>query len=1487
MSRRFVKNATVDSANVIKPKVIAVVSTGNNLQSESESQSYFKRNYLEVLRKITPTFYFADDRDLSGVKINELDQLINSHMLVNNSINTVLPMSALTYDSNLSALNTPAGFAKYFYKQNSPASIASDDFERTILKPLGKQYSDYDTSTAFLDYVSGTLLHQIPSLSTTDHNLADLTLSAFTNESSSTYSYLARNLGWVYFLNRDVGVDTFNTSNAVATMIAQNLWRGHSIELMDSINIFQEYLWRKENISPSGFIPVDYISGTNSSGTFVSGVQLLDRLKTLNEVVYSPHYLDSPDRKVEDSFVTYLATSSLITTTEEAGDFTKFLRGISFSLADRVTEGNEINALYDIAQCPDQYLELLAELIGWRLLGADVDKWRVQLRNAVQIYKKKGTRRSIQILLDTLFSAGVFDATTSDVLTELWESYIPDIIYYSLATSSAPFADGFTSYTPELAHKFGVPYSKTSMDTNIKYIVDKILFDLVREYPNNFRLGKEPFHTPRFVLSGTDEIYEGPYHRHEPGTVSEDVSSIYMTGEEHTGFSTNLELKYDPDFTFFYRDKINYIPPYEKRQYYTPTDVTPSLLDRIEALLNCYGVDSSFSKSVTDYIRSYTTQTVDPIYSFNGFLVFTKEKKYPLNYEQITKNSTKERDPDPLSLLSMWSGKSSHFYLSFDASSFNWKSSSFESSSHYGLKQVQQSVDQVIPAHAIPATLLTVSTVADSVSGVKDNDCREVRPNFNDLYEGSSTVTTNFGVTSVNMNSRAVAMGISPNRFVRGDVESPNDYLFASAATGTGPEGAFDVSPATSRNSLRRRNYRYLLPETKMFTRIGRNSPGNLSASYEGSGYGYIPLGFVPSTLSWTPVALKSDDFGSLIDETNLHGIWGICQNLLSTSSYSGYMVSNTFAFRAKEDITSSDCNAYGRRGQLPEILYVMNKLNDKKKYLQASSIVSGYIDPRGDIDPLWPSSSTEIVPNDLSAWYSKDGLGANVVRSIANQLIRSTSANDSLSYMENFEFGRNVNTLFNSYNLSSKYAGHGIRNNYNQLGGPNIFSHTYGPLLYNSDFEIDGSSIAVSSFLQASSAIAEADISFFGGSGVLSLSGASSVDTYVGTITASDSDTLYLGYSNVSSPEFRNGYLVSGVELVDTSTPFMFTQHPIFSIFRLARKTLSKFDFSNYLIENTVIKYQRSSMRSTFPRLRIKIDNSDTTDSARNFLEPNHTYEIKIVAHNLAHESTFMGGQSLGVWIHTEPEDGKVWTYRPYGYPSNCPGRYIDAWEQMDASSFNSDGISIVESLADVKDFPVKPIGGRGLGKTNGMDEIGEERSACWDTIKIDQGGVIKEVDTPAMAKVTEDTRTVLTFRLTTNNDKGSHPSLRYEDLYGPINRLDQKYVIEIFTMKGNADQFVVFEDISIQDITNKEMAIIPSTYGDIHLDDFDLKTIFRFWKNMKKGIASRTAVITSGTMEASGGSRMNYRSNVGMYDHTYDTAIFNALAKVVINEG
>ena len=1542
MSRRYVKKARWNSLDQITPEVVAVVSARDNVENAADAQKYFKRNYLEAIRQIVPNFYFSDEQAVSGMQVSFPDQLINSHILAVKNQQTVLPLSGLTYDTNLSSLNSPEGLASYFYKDKPPAQIDADDFERNILYPLGASFKQFSTSSQFVDYVSGTLLPKIPSIHAGHHatdDLAALTNNAFATDSSGTYKYLAENLGWVYFLNRTGPY--FDTSTALPELLTNTLWKGRPLVLEDNLNVFEEHLWRNEGAwgLADKVTPPAYTSSLDmSAGTYTSGVQVLDRLQTLNSVVYSPEFLNSTDSKVEKAFTTFFTTSSptspgaLITDTVEAGPLSRFLEAMSFSIADGVGEQAELNTLYDIGKCPQEFLQVLGELIGWQFLGADFDRWRVQLRNAVKIYKMKGTKRAIQYLIDTLFTAGVFNVTTSDIITELWESYIPDLLYYSLATKSSVFKD-FTTYTPQLALSFGLSdYDPNSMHRNIQFLVDKILLDLVREYPKSFLIAGKPAPVPQLMLSGIP--YVGAYTTKDVSTerlaeieyalsvllslpqanwgagVGESIAILQAQKDEiintvgFTSLTTEfysiptaggqpqpLTLEINPSFSFNYRGRVYPIPPYEKRQYYADVQVTPNMIERIEYLLKCYGVDKTFAESVTNYIVTNTYQSLDIKKVINNFIIYTPEKTYPPNYSEILRDATKERTPDPVTLLSMWNGKSSHFLMSFDASSFSWQSLQRNSTSKYAINQVLQAVDQVTPAHAIPEVILTVSTVVDGMDALADNTCREWRPNFTDLYEGSSTVTTGFGVCAVDMLALATANGLPQHRFKRTQVDNINDVLLSGTTYASVP-----------RNTLRRRNYRNLLPETKMFTRLGRNNPGSLelSSAYYSSAIGYMPLGYIPSDLAFQQVALRQNDYqygiGKLIDYANLNEVWDICMNLTSPSSAFGYDVSNTFASRAKQAVESSSCNTYGRRGDLQEILYVMNKVHDQEKYLQASSIVSGYFEDvtQGRIPTI--TSSNLLIPSNFSDWYAQSQVygGMDVPRSIGNYLINKEASDESLSYYEHFTFGRPVQELYNTY--LSDYGGHGTAGLYDLRGGPNLFSHTYGPLIYNSNLDTDGSALEVSGYLAASGPNYEVNLAYYGGSGLLSVSGMNGKGAYdVGTSAASAAADLPVG-----SPEFRNKYLLSSIEITDTSTAYTFSQHPTFSIYRFSRDNQSRYSYAKYLIDNQVLKYHRSTQSDSFPRLRINIDNSDLTNLSRNFLEPDHEYEVTIKAHNLDSFSTNLGGQALGLWVHTQPEleydlDGEklmVWSYIPDGIYDDC-NKKADSWRPFSVKDVSGPaGIYIATNNSQTRNFAtgtLTSVLGFGEGNTNANRSLIEENPApqamCKEPVVLEQ--TLVGSDPQSIANISKDTLNELKFKFSTYNNHTIKLTDYYKTNVGPkLHRLNQKYTLELFTVVGHLSKFVVIENIEIKDITNYNKAVIRTKYGDAQLDLSDLKAVFRFLKGLSSGLASRNQTITSGTMEVSGGSRLNYRSNSSMYPNTTE-ATYNQLTDVQIYEG
>jgi len=242
------------------------------------------------------------------------------------------------------------------------------------------------------------------------------------------------------------------------------------------------------------------------------------------------------------------------------------------------------------------------------------------------------------------------------------------------------------------------------------------------------------------------------------------------------------------------------------------------------------------------------------------------------------------------------------------------------------------------------------------------------------------------------------------------------------------------------------------------------------------------------------------------------------------------------------------------------------------------------------------------------------------------------------------------------------------------------------------------------------------------------------------------------------------------------------------------------------------------------------------------------------------------------------------VWVYKAF---SNSCRTQRDTWEQFPVSSFTSSstGIGFAQSQAQARQIPkdtINVLHGSGIGRAINVVGIREVRGiTCWDSLGKEVFGHL-----PALANVSLKTRKKLQFKLSTYNDKGCIPPPTYSDKFGVVHRTNQKYVIEIFTLDPDNDKFIVFDSISLADLTNKALATIPTLYGDIHIKEKHLKTIFRFFKSMQEGNASRNKNEVSTVMEANGGARSNYRSIVGMYSNSRDTNS-GSLKEIHIDEG
>lgn len=619
-----------------------------------KARNTYKRNYVDNFEFVIPEVYFSKDLSLSGTQLDPINEIINSHITLAKNFSSVIYVSALA-GTAFSELSSISGISQFFIKQNNLTEVTPNSFEHDVLLPLNNTFRNYSTSAQFASYLSSNLLSTIvlnrPTAILVDNPAA-----------SATHKHLIENLGLLYFLNTSGPAGGYQPSTIFSSLLLEKTFLGEPILTVDGIKGITEYIWRNYSLCatwrslgliPSSFVPNEYQA---VSSQYTSGTQQLDKLLTMLEVIYSPLYVDSKDFKVRDSFNTYFSATAYQTTRSYAGPFFKLLRAFAFGIVDIDNEVETLNTLYDVEQCPDEYLPLLAELIGWKLFGSDPSRWRLQLTNAVDIYKRTGTKESIKVAVDSLFGQDVFDVTTN--IYELWESYIPNLIYYSLATESSIFKD-FTTWTRSIANKLGVKtFSSSSMDENLRLATDTILLELVKEFPSQFVIGDK----------------------------------IFPVGSS--------------GFTFNYRNRIFEIPPWEEIPYYAKSSVTEQLILSLIDKLACFGVRKDFALQVGDYIRDNTIRASDDIRVGNSFLMFTSGAQFAPNLDRLVSNLISEREE----YATLWNGKSSHYKLILAASSFDFAKDTLEVDSRNAVYESGRIADEFAPAHSIRDTRLFAET---------------------------------------------------------------------------------------------------------------------------------------------------------------------------------------------------------------------------------------------------------------------------------------------------------------------------------------------------------------------------------------------------------------------------------------------------------------------------------------------------------------------------------------------------------------------------------------------------------------------------------------------------------------------------------------------------------------------------------------------------------------------------------------------------------
>ena len=1340
------------------------------------ARKYSKLNFIDAVKIITPDVYLEDDRSVSGLQVKLTDQVINSHLISINNIANTLNVSALGGFPSYSAINNPSGFGQYLVKQNQLTEITASDFEKNILRPLNVKFSDYSTSGDFLDFLSGTLL---PKISLNSNNLLVDTSAKYSSTPSGTHAYLIDNLSWLYFLNTNATV--MDPSTIVASSMMEKFYFGKPYRINDGIKDYQQYIWENySNFSSidAGFLPTKFLSGV---GTYTSGNQNLEKLKTLIDVIYSPLYIDSDDTTVKSALESFLESNTQLATTEVAGPFHKFLRALSYSLRDLDNEIESLETLTSVQDCPVEYLPYLASLLGWTLYGNNETSWRNQVKDAVTLYKKKGTKEGLVQAMNTVIVQNPIQ--TSSVVKELHESYLPNLIYYLLLTESDKF-DG-EDFTIQDALDLGIESgaSISNKDQTIRAAVDSIILRAVRAYPHLFYVRNEPF---RVSLLEDGTAWFGPTTM---------AGGEYFTGLIYDDSSRRIVVLGDPAFNFEFRGRSFPIPPWEEEKFYRNCLITEDLLRFYVNELKRFCVDSSILTQFYDYVYGYTLSGTDrtDLYLGNGYVMFTSGLENPPNYKSILDNF----DYDDYTALSLWNGKSSTF--DFTVCAGNFDSILFQDSSGlYTKSEILDSlqvVDDFSPAKAVPRTRVVLSQT-EFTSGL-DFICPSIRYNMPDVAASSAAIA-GYEVSGIWI--RGTGFGFGGDTYPGFD-DSRSTVGHQSLPTFTREQASYsrDVSrsvlttsstvPASSgipRVALRRRNFHNTLTQKGWHRRDGFSMPtlyNNTSGIVNTwLTHDYLPLGFIPSSFSFAEGTPE-----------NLSGVYSKdCAGSASNHSYFGLDVSNAFYSRDYDQLAFSSCDQFVRRDILPEEVYTLFKFGEYKKNAIAQDIVDYNFE-------LLSSSATAV----------------NLVRSYANSIdddsFEKYLSPDIDKRLFSPGLSKGIHQVYQNYNkyflsgLTTSSLPEKLLLTYDS-GGPNILSHTYGPIYFNSNFSVDGSAIRDDLYLQnkrfASEVInrslsdpIELNLNAFSSSSLMDL-GSNTVGGLLVSSIESSASPYYGG------PEYITENFLSGVAFIDTSadTNAGVSSNNKFIIYDLSEDN-RVWDprYNNHLINNRVIYLQNTGQG--FPR--VQFDLSGYSHRERNILIPEHDFEVTVKFLSGRLNSVSTGGGRIGIILRTKREymsDGTpvVFFWSPEG-----------KWQKVNA--------------ADISD------------KRRGREKVLEYAH-------IYSGGEIKDLVQDNECNESFDNNTLLkyfsdsdvqsaTFNFHTKNNLTEVPfeygtyyqeenssvyngqAVQLHRAYMDNTNTNQNYVLEVFQIPQNnpEEEFVIIDNISVVDQTLNEAASIP----------------------------------------------------------------------------
>ena len=1283
------------------------------------SNKYTKRNYVEVVQKITPSIYLEEDlllateeEDLSLKILRGDAELIESFSGVINKLLSKPDLSS--YWEWDSSKEISRRVISGFIKQNNITNITTESFDLEVLVPLGYSLGDYSTSSSLKNFLSGTLFPKISIGDNLTPNgiIQTLTEDAFGSTQEETFTYLSKSLGLLYLCiyNHGSSPPLGDISSLALDLLATNLYESKPIVTADVINIFKEVLWTFQTPAslsnyPNFFIP-EFVSGI---GTWLSGVQGLEKLKTWTNILYSTTELDKDDTFVKDYFIDYFDNGITQTSIEKRGPFYKLQKAFGFLLADINNQIISLETLNSIEDCPKEYLPYLADLLGWEFYTSNVDSWRRQLREARALLQKKGTKQGLIDLLESILPAAHIDFENN--FSEYYESYIPNLIYYILRTASSKFED-ICSWNQEDADTYACgEFDPNNLDNSIRLVIDHILLEAVQKYPYLFNIAGHPFQL--------------------------DSSS----------------------FVFNYRDRDFSIPPWEYEKFYKDCDLIFELVEFFSNKLKCLGVPVDTADAFEDYILDNTIRGYQkPEFYGNSFLFFTETLNLAPNYASIMENFEKKK----FDYLPLWNGKSSHFNLTVSSGEMDdgyFVQTSFTTEDFF---EALKSVKDFIPAKTIKRLHVDLAQ-SDLIFQYSKMHPRATLPTVD--FANPSGAMASFELSTLDMRDDSLGMlgWHIDGSFAFGSPRSTNNHEFlpvfkrdrlkfgrvsdedayidsSSVLTASGPYGV--VQP---RSAGRRRNFEKNLSKGQYFNRLGFNQPSFLNRTEERVDSGvtadFLTLGLIPS----------SNYFQTIDSVHDLPDVYKTCEHKDSTNIIKGAKTSLCFNVRGNADISIKDnfSHPYRFRDNLEDIHDFIFKHIDKKLFLESKLTIELNSHMLGNSS--W-KDETLSLKNKL--WNDYDFSLENDFHEVKfdNYKMIPTEVDRSLNYL-----------YLNDYVINGRHPLSQSLLNDLDLGGSSLLSHVYGPIFWNGHLTLCEGSTDVTG---TDGAVINKKITSLGQNYEFDIMESGVIGT----------DILSAAFRTNNSHDLFNFTYFSGVEILTPIGPEAdaYKYGNKMSAYNLSSDEGFIPKDSPLLGKNLLtLKYRSGLPRLRFPFIQFDVPEAPPTPPPEapppppltgsfygkgdNHLSPEHNFSVEISSLHLKENSFLAGLGSVNFWIRTEPETLKngtevIWVYNKQG-----------EWEMFDKTYF-------MPSTTDKKVEHSKVL--------NVCHTFIHKKKK----IEKKEGCHLENIDKESLFHVAASDMEVDRVNFNTLNRKIKVPMSYYTSNH-QVHRRNQKYVVEVFS--------------------------------------------------------------------------------------------------------